>query len=70
MSIEHDGMSLAAHDSRPSVIRTDTNTIVIKLAEDETLAFIAELAEAATHRAEAYIVIEIDKITYPRRVFE
>ena len=66
--IDQGEMSLMARYSRPSVIRTDTNTIVLDLSQDEALAFIAELAQAATF-GDSHIIIELDKITYPKAVF-
>lgn len=71
-----DGVSVGVLDSDgPSVIRRDTNTVVVEMSADETVRLIAELSARLRDSREigqdaVTLVIEQDEITFPRRVFE
>lgn len=66
--IDIQGGHIGASDRQPGVIRTDTNTTIIPLEEDEVLALIAELARSVALGGPGYLVIEQEWITHAKRV--
>lgn len=69
MPIDLEDGSIHVYDARrPPLIRRDTNTVMIRLHEDEIFALIEDLARRATEGGGVLLTIEKD-IIYPKEVF-
>lgn len=64
--IHDNDVTINALDDKPRVIATDKDTVVVALAQDEVLVLIEDLARSAWSGG-THLVIEADKITYPKR---